>query len=71
TLRRLKQEAIVPDLPQPTTNQDKSFIDAILGRHEVLVPGEFALKVVKLSEMIYQAAGYVPDAALIQEEETA
>lgn len=70
TLRRLKQETIVPELPQPTTNQDKSFIDAILGRHEVLVPGEFALKVVKLSEMIYQAAGYVPDAAVTTEEET-
>ena len=37
-------------------------------RHEVLVPGEFALKVVKLSEMIYQAAGYVPDAAIESEE---
>jgi predicted dehydrogenase len=60
TLRRLRQEPIVPELPQATTNQDKSFIDAILGRHEVLVPGEFALKVVKLSEMIYQAAGYTP-----------
>lgn len=69
TLRRLKQEPIVPDLPEQTTNQDKSFIDAILGRHEVLVPGEFALKVVKLSEMIYQAAGYVPQAASITEEE--
>ncbi|MBB6733696.1 Gfo/Idh/MocA family protein [Cohnella zeiphila] len=60
TLRRLRQEPIVPELPPATTNQDKSFIDAILGRHEVLVPGEFALKVVKLSEMIYQAAGYSP-----------
>ncbi|SDX06973.1 Gfo/Idh/MocA family protein [Paenibacillus sp. CF384] len=62
TLRRLGQDAIVPELPEQTTNQDKSFIDAILGRHEVLVPGEFALKVVKLSEMIYQAAGYEPHA---------
>ncbi|CAM4181679.1 Gfo/Idh/MocA family oxidoreductase [Paenibacillus alkaliterrae] len=69
TLRRLGQEAIVPELPVQTTNQDKSFIDAILGRHEVLVPGEFALKVVKLSEMIYHAASYVPDAALEAEEE--
>jgi predicted dehydrogenase len=62
SLRRHKQEPIVPELPEPTTNQDKSFVDAILGRHEVLVPGEFALKVVKLSEMIYQAAGYSPEA---------
>lgn len=60
TLRRWKQEPIVPELPPQTTNQDKSFIEAILGRHEVLVPGQFALKVVKLSEMIYQAAGYSP-----------
>ncbi|GLX67740.1 Gfo/Idh/MocA family protein [Paenibacillus glycanilyticus] len=60
TLRRLNEEPIVPELPAATTNQDKSFIDAILGRHEVLVPGEFALKVVRLSEMIYQAAGYDP-----------
>ncbi|MBM7568505.1 putative dehydrogenase [Paenibacillus sacheonensis] len=64
TLRRLKQEPIVPELPKQETNQDKSFIDAIFGRHEVLVPGEFALKVVKLSEMIYQAAGYDPNAAV-------
>ncbi|WP_127490952.1 Gfo/Idh/MocA family protein [Paenibacillus glycanilyticus] len=60
TLRRLNEEPFVPELPEQTTNQDKSFIDAILGRHEVLVPGEFALKVVSLSEMIYQAAGYDP-----------
>ncbi|MGO4109109.1 Gfo/Idh/MocA family protein [Paenibacillus sp. YAF4_2] len=60
TLRRMGKETIVPELPEPVTNQDKSFIDAILGRHEVLVPGEFALKVVRLSEMIYQAAGYEP-----------
>lgn len=61
TLLRPGQEPVVPELPEQTTNQDKSFIDAILGRHEVKVPGEFALKVVKLSEMIYQAAGYQPN----------
>jgi Predicted dehydrogenases and related proteins len=60
TLRRMNEEPLVPELPKPFTNQDKSFIDAILGLHEVLVPGEFALKVVSLSEMIYQAAGYDP-----------
>jgi len=60
TLRRLRQEPIVPELPPQTTNQDKSFVDAILGRHEVMVSGEFALKVVKFSEMVYQAAGYDP-----------
>lgn len=60
TLRRLGKEPIIPKLPQQTTNQDKSFVDAILGRHEVMVPGIFAKKVVVLTEMIYQAAGYKP-----------
>lgn len=60
TLRRLGKEPIIPKLPQQTTNQDKSFVDAILGRHEVMVPGIFAKKVVGLTEMIYQAAGYKP-----------
>ncbi|WP_299088772.1 Gfo/Idh/MocA family oxidoreductase [uncultured Metabacillus sp.] len=60
TLHRSGHEPIVPELPEQTTNQDKSFIDAILGRHEVKVPGEFALKVVKFSEMVYEAAGYNP-----------
>jgi predicted dehydrogenase len=61
TLRRLRQETIVPELPPQTTNQDKSFIDAIMGRQEVAVSGEFAYKVVKFSEMVYQAAGYTPN----------
>lgn len=51
---------IVPELPPITTNQDKSFIDAILGRSEVLIPGTFGLDVVKLTEMIYKAGGYEP-----------
>jgi predicted dehydrogenase len=59
-LRRLKQEPIIPELPKQTTNQDKSFIDAILGRHEVLVPATFAQKVVSLTEKIYQSAAYKP-----------
>ncbi|HEU5140456.1 MAG TPA: Gfo/Idh/MocA family oxidoreductase [Bacillales bacterium] len=60
TLRRLGEEPITPELPEQTTNQDKSFIDAILGRHEVKVPGDFAREVVKLTEMIYKSAGYQP-----------
>lgn len=60
TIRRLGQEAVTPELPKQTTNQDKSFIDAILGKHEVMVPGQFAKEVVKLTEMIYEAAGYKP-----------
>ncbi|RKP48887.1 gfo/Idh/MocA family oxidoreductase [Cohnella endophytica] len=61
TIRRFREEeVIVPELPERTTNQDKSFVDAILGRQEVAVSGEFAYKVVKFSEMVYQAAGYSP-----------
>ena len=60
TLHLSDKEPVVPELPKQTTNQDKSFIDAILGRHEVSVPGEFAIKVVKFSEMVYQSAGYKP-----------
>ncbi|KRF11209.1 Gfo/Idh/MocA family protein [Paenibacillus sp. Soil787] len=60
TIRRLGQKPVVPELPKQRTNQDKSFIDAILGRHEVKVPGSFALKVVKFTEMIYQSSGYKP-----------
>ncbi|BFT71982.1 Gfo/Idh/MocA family protein [Paenibacillus sp. P36] len=60
TIQRFGEKPVVPELPKQTTNQDKSFIDAILGRHEVKVPGTFALKVVKFTEMIYQAGGYKP-----------
>ncbi|MCC3377403.1 Gfo/Idh/MocA family protein [Cohnella sp. REN36] len=60
TLRRLREEPIVPELPQQTTNQDKSFIDAIAGRIPVQVTGEFALQVVRFSESVYKAAGYSP-----------
>ncbi|WP_274364603.1 Gfo/Idh/MocA family protein [Paenibacillus thermotolerans] len=60
SIRRLREPAEYPELPKQTTNQDKSFIDAIQGRHEVLVPGEFALKVVQLTESIYRAGGYDP-----------
>ncbi len=59
-LRPLGKEAIVPELHPQTTNSDKSFIDAILGVHEVKVRGEFAKEVVALTERIYKAAGYQP-----------
>lgn len=59
-LHRLGQEPIVPVLPKQTTDQDKSFIDAILGKHKVKVPGEFALKVINFSERVYEATGYQP-----------
>ncbi|ALS28326.1 Gfo/Idh/MocA family oxidoreductase [Paenibacillus cisolokensis] len=60
TLRRRGKEPEIPTLPKQTTNQDKSFVDAILGRHEIAVPGSFALEVVRLTERIYEAAGYHP-----------
>jgi predicted dehydrogenase len=60
TVRKLGKDPIVPELGKQTTNQDKSFVDAIRGKHDVLVPGEFALKVVRLTEMIYAAGGYKP-----------
>lgn len=60
SLRRLGEEPVYPELPEQTTNQDKSFIDAILGRHEVKVPGDFAREVVKLTEMIYRSGSYQP-----------
>ncbi|MDC3416621.1 Gfo/Idh/MocA family protein [Aquibacillus salsiterrae] len=60
TIRRLGGVVETPDLPAKETNQDKSFIDAILGKHEALVPGYFAKEVVKLTEAIYQSAGYSP-----------
>lgn len=60
TVRRHREDPIVPELPQPKTDQDKSFVDAILGRQEVAVSGEFAYRVVKFSEMAYASAGYSP-----------
>ncbi|WP_338785957.1 Gfo/Idh/MocA family oxidoreductase [Metabacillus sp. FJAT-53654] len=59
-LRQLGKEPIIPKLPQQTTNSDKSFIDSILGVHDVMVPGDFAKEVVRLTEKIYQVAGYKP-----------
>lgn len=38
------------------TNTDKSFINAILGNEEVGVPGEFAVRVLKFTKEIYEAA---------------
>ncbi|HET7615360.1 MAG TPA: gfo/Idh/MocA family oxidoreductase, partial [Bacillales bacterium] len=60
TLRRQGEEPFEPELPEQTTNQDKSFVDAVLGRHEVKVPGQFAREVVRLTQMIYESGGYRP-----------
>ncbi|MDQ0059304.1 Gfo/Idh/MocA family protein [Paenibacillus harenae] len=53
-----KDGAIEVRLPERTTNQDKSFVDAIRGEHEVLVSGEYASKVIQLTEAIYRSANY-------------
>ncbi|MFD0716693.1 Gfo/Idh/MocA family protein [Paenibacillus sp. GCM10027626] len=45
-------------LPEQATNPDRSFIEAIRGEREVLVSGEYALKVIRLTEAIYESAGY-------------
>ncbi|MDF2659779.1 MAG: oxidoreductase domain protein [Paenibacillus sp.] len=60
TLRRNGEEPVTPELPAETTDPDRNFVAAILGREELLVPGEYALKVIQLTESIYQAAGYAP-----------
>ncbi|MGO4538388.1 Gfo/Idh/MocA family protein [Paenibacillus sp. 2TAB19] len=57
-LMTYKDGAIEVQLPERTTNQDKSFVDAIRGEHEVLVSGEYACKVIGLTEAIYRSANY-------------
>ncbi|GAA3405026.1 Gfo/Idh/MocA family protein [Paenibacillus hodogayensis] len=58
TLHLNGQEPIEPALPEAVTDPDRSFVDAIRGKHEVVVPGEYALKVVRFTEEIYASAGY-------------
>ncbi|WP_240733024.1 Gfo/Idh/MocA family protein [Jeotgalibacillus sp. S-D1] len=58
TIRKLGQPPIKPVLSHQTTNSDKSFINSIQGHHDVLVPGEFAKEVVRLTEWIYQSGEY-------------
>lgn len=60
TIRRMGESDEQPQLPPALTNADRSFIEAVLGRIKVPVPGEFAQRVVKLTERIYEAAGYTP-----------
>ncbi|HZH60546.1 MAG TPA: Gfo/Idh/MocA family oxidoreductase [Metabacillus sp.] len=60
TVQKLGKEPIIPVLPEQTTNSDKSFISSIVGEHEVMVPGSFAKEVVRLTEKIYENAGYHP-----------
>ncbi|WP_408011373.1 Gfo/Idh/MocA family protein [Pseudalkalibacillus sp. A8] len=60
TIRYLNEEPVSPELSEQTTNQDKNFIDALLGLGTDYVKGEFALRVVQLTEKIYKEANYQP-----------
>ncbi|MEF3302594.1 Gfo/Idh/MocA family protein [Paenibacillus sp. GYB003] len=60
-LRRNGEEPVEPVLPAADTDPDRNFVEAILGRQELLVSGEYALKVLRLTEAIYEAAGYSPE----------
>jgi predicted dehydrogenase len=60
TLHLIGEDPQTVKLPDPTTNQDKSFIDAILGVSLEYVRGDYALKVIALTERIYAFAEYNP-----------
>lgn len=60
SLRRNGEEPVEPELPKAGTDPDRNFVEAILGRQELLVTGDYALKVLQMTEMIYEAAGYKP-----------
>lgn len=59
-LHRNGFEPIEPELPKAVTNSDLSFIEAVRGNSAVAVPGQYALKVLQLTEAIYKEAGYEP-----------
>lgn len=59
-LRRNGVDPVEPELPSAMTNTDLSFVEAVRGNMDVQVPGTYALKVLLLTEAIYQAAGYSP-----------
>ncbi len=60
TLRLHGESPIHPSIPDQTTDQDKSFVEAILGRSGDYVKGDFARKVIELTERIYDSVSYVP-----------
>jgi len=59
-IQRYDGKAVEPKLPKKSTNSDQSFVEAVRGQHEVEVPGSYALQVIRLTENIYQSAGYKP-----------
>lgn len=60
------QSPVEPELPEAESDPDSSFVDAIRGKREVAVPGEYALKVIAFTEAIYAAAGYAAEPAARQ-----
>lgn len=59
-LRLNGETPVEPELPKAVTDPDRSFVAAIRGEGENPVPGQYALKVLQLTEKIYNAAGYSP-----------
>lgn len=59
-LHRADGSTVEPQLPSTAGNPDVNFVRAILGEEEVSVPGEYAMKVLQLTEAIYSDAGYKP-----------
>jgi predicted dehydrogenase len=60
-LRKSGEQPEEPELPATDNDPDRNFVAAVLGREELLVPGEYALKVLELTENVYEAAGYSPE----------
>jgi len=49
-------ETVEVDLPLPTSNCDRNFIDAILGKSKLDIPGECALQVAKFTDAALESA---------------
>lgn len=59
TVRQYGKEPMIPNIPEPTTNPDKNFIDTILGHKPDDMKGEIALKVIQFTESVYRAGNYL------------
>lgn len=57
-LRLNGENPIEPELSATAGNPDNSFVESIRGRRESEISGEDGLRVVRVIEMIYEAAGY-------------
>lgn len=54
------EPSVEPELPAESGNPDRSFVEAICGKDVVAVTGEYALRVLQLTEAIYTNTGYQP-----------